>query len=126
MAYATPAELANYVSSAIILPSTAEQLRLLERASEQVDYLTLGRIDTSNPEHAEAAKNATMAQVEFWFEAGESVDIGQAVGSYSIGKLSINYGGASAGKQGTQVSLAPRARRYLFLAGLLYRGVRGC
>ncbi len=123
MAYATPADLAAYVSEAITLPSTQEQLRLLERASEQVDYLTLGRIDTGNPEHAEAAKLATSAQVEFWLDSGESVDMGSAIGSYSIGKMSINYGGGGAGRQGTQGTLAPRARRYLFLAGLLYRGV---
>lgn len=123
MAYATKEQLAAYVGESASLPSDAEQDRLLERASEYIDEVTLGRIDPDSDTDLAAAQNAVCAQVAYWLEVGEQVGSGPLIGSYSIGKLAINYGGGGAGRQGTQQRLAPRARSFLFLAGLLYRGV---
>lgn len=123
MAYADRTQLAEYVGESVSLPSETEQDRLLERASEYIDYVTLDRIDTDDDDHAEAAQKAVCAQVAYWMEVGEEVGSGPLIGSYAIGKLEMNFGGGGAGRQGTQQRLAPRARQYLFLAGLLYRGV---
>lgn len=125
MAYATRAELVAYIGESVDLPSEAEQDRLLERASELIDYATLDRIDVDDDGHAEAARKAVCAQVEAWLEGGEFSDIGGAVSSYSVGSVSVNYGGSGQpGIAGTAPRIAPRARGYLFRAGLLYRGVR--
>lgn len=113
MAYATKADLAAF-TGLLETELPADSDRLLQRASELVDVATMGRIDPSVTEQAEAAKNATCAQVEYWLQVGEEMDIfglkdGIAIGSFRTDSL--------------PQALAPRARRYLFLAGLLYRGV---
>jgi len=117
MAYATPQDLAEYLAvDPTQLPADVE--RLLERASEAVDYLTLGRVDPSNPEHLEAARKATCAQVEAWMQTDEVGDKQGPVKSFTIGRFSMDFGEAGV------PTVAPRARRYLLLAGLLYRGVQ--
>lgn len=119
MAYATEQDLADYLGVSLAdLPDDAE--RLLERASEDIDYYTLGRATQS-----EATKLATCAQIEMWLEVGEETDIRGALQSFSIGRWSATYAGAAggAGSGGGPPALAPRARRHLLLAGLLYRGV---
>jgi hypothetical protein len=113
MAYAAPTELADYLGiPEADLPDDAS--RQLQRASELIDYATMGR--TTGTGNAIPAKNATMAQVEFWMEAGEESDIYGAKNfrSHSIGGVSI---------QGRISELAPRAKRILSREGLLYRGV---
>lgn len=113
MAYANTTDLATYLGiSEADLP--ADATRQLQRASELLDYTTMGR--TTATENADAAKSATMAQVEFWMEAGEESDIYGAKNfrSHSIGGISI---------QGRISELAPRAKRILSVEGLLYRGV---
>ena len=115
MAYATEQDLADYLGVSLAdLPDDAE--RLQERASEDIDYYTLGRATQS-----EATKLATCAQIEMWLEVGEEADIRGALQSFSIGRWSATY--ASSGNGGGPPALAPRARRHLLLAGLLYRGV---
>lgn len=117
MAYATPQDLAEYLAvDPSQLPADVE--RLLERASEAVDYLTLGRIDPGNAQHAEAAKKATCAQVESWLQTEEVGDKQGTVKRFTIGRFSMDFG-----DQGVP-QVAPRTRRYLLLAGLLYRGVQ--
>lgn len=117
MAYATPQDLAEYLAvDPMQLPADVE--RLLERASEAVDYLTLGRIDPSNSEHLEAAKKATCAQAESWLETEEVGDKQGNVKRFAIGRFSMDFGEAGVPQ------VAPRTRRYLLLAGLLYRGVQ--
>src|SRR5690606_27078132 len=112
----TEADLAEYLGvGESQLPDDAG--RLLERASELVDYLTLGRINPGNPEHAKAAKLATCAQVESWLETEEVGDKQGNVKRFSLGRFSMDFG-----DQGVP-QVAPRAHRYLLLAGLLYRGV---
>jgi len=112
MAYATESDLADYLGVSLAdLPPDAD--RLLKRASEDIDYWTLGRAM-----QCEATKLAACAQVEMWLEVGEETDIRGALASFSIGSWSATYAG-SAGPP----KLAPRALRHLRTAGLLYRGV---
>lgn len=113
MVYATVADLAAYlVRSEGDLPT--DSTRLLTRASELVEQAALRRVDTTNTEHAAAARDATCAQVEFWLEVGEEHAIRAPRGEVWIGSLRTT-------QQPPQ--LAPRARRHLLLAGLLYRGL---
>lgn len=121
MAYATRDDLQTYVGAGVTLPDEAEADRLLARASEVVDEAALGRVNPTDPVHAAAARKAVCAQVEYWLQQDETVDVTGQVASYSIGSLSISYG--SGGRESRAGGLAPRARRHLLLAGLLYRGV---
>jgi hypothetical protein len=120
MAYATSDELQAYLGGSA-LPSDAN--RLLERASDLIDYATYGKINISDTEQLAVAKKATCAQVEYWISVGENIDIsGYEFESISIGTFQMtkpdNVGGSN------QQALAPRTRRILFLAGMLYRGVK--
>jgi len=118
MSYATTTELADYLGvEESELPDDAD--RLLDRASEVIDYITLDRIDESITEQADAAKKATMAQYEWWAEIGDELGYLSQINSISIGEFSLE-GGAS---QKSIKQIAPRAVQSLFLAGLLYRGV---
>lgn len=119
MAYATTNELASYLGVAVDdLAPDAE--RLLERASELADYLSKGSIDTDNTVHMDGARSAVCSQVEFWLSMGET-DIGGQLSGYSIGSFSVQFDGEGANSFKNQVS--PRAKRHLFLAGLLNRSV---
>jgi hypothetical protein len=118
MAYATVEQLQAYLGT----EPPAGVARLLERASELLDYAALGRIDLTKERHIAAAQKAACAQVEYWIEQGEEVAKGATPQSVSIGNLSLDYTGRD-GSGGGIPQLAPRARQALFLAGLLYRGV---
>jgi len=112
MAYATAIELATYLSVELVdLPEDAA--RLLERASEYMDEVTLEQIDTDNTNHVDAAKKATCAQVEFWLQVGEEHDIVGVTGEISAGST----------KHTLPDRLSKRARQYLRVAGLTYRKV---
>lgn len=118
-AYATTADLAEYLGiTEGDLP--ADAARLLDHASEVVDYLTLKRIDTTRQQDMDAAASATCAQVEFWIENGEGAEFQGNVKSYSIGKTSVTFASGSDGG-GSDTKFAPRAIRTLKLAGLLNR-----
>ena len=93
--------------------------RMLLRASELVDSVTLKKIDKDNPSHMTTAVKATCAQVEYWIEVGESQDIEGTPASISAGNMDINFQGGTAGGE-----LAPRARRILLKAGLLSRSIK--
>lgn len=117
--YATTAELADYLGvDEADLPSDAS--RLLDRASEVVDYLTLNRVDTDDIDNLQAAQKATCAQVEFWIENGEGAEFQGNVKSYSIGKTSVTFASGSDGG-GSDTKFAPRTIRTLKLAGLMNR-----
>ena len=120
MAYATTTELAEYLGlDETDLPDDAE--RLLDRASEMIDYYTLNKIDTDKELHEQAAKKATVAQVEWWIELGDELGLTAVFNQISIGNFSAQTGGQ---QQESQISkLAPRAKQELFKAGLLNRGV---
>jgi hypothetical protein len=120
MSYATTQNLADYLYIDVAdLPDDAE--RLLERASELMDYVTLDRIDESITAQAEAAKKAVCAQYEWWAETGDELNVIQMVNSISLGEFSYSTGGQD--EQSKIATVAPRAMEYLFLEGLLYRGV---
>lgn len=122
MIYATTAELATYLGvDEADLPSDAE--RLLERASELVDQAALGRIGTDDADHLAAAQKAACAQVERWIETGESEAIAGQPRTLRLGRFAVETGGSQSEAREGAV-LADRARRHLFLAGLLYRGVQ--
>ena len=110
MVYATTDDLAAYLGKQESeLPGDAA--RLLERASELVDFATFGRA-AGDPE---AAKKAVCAQVEHWLLTGEEQAITGPVQQASLGSLSITYTWRG--------PLAPRAVQHLLMAGLLSRAV---
>lgn len=122
MPYSDKAHLATYMGvTEADLPEDAD--RLLERAAEIIDEAMLDNYDANNAAHVEAAKKANAAQVEYWLEdAGDdSSDITGPVQSVTIGSLQVQYGDDR--NRITPTVLAPRAKRYLLTAGLLYRGV---
>lgn len=111
MNYATKDDLIEYLGiSGVNMPSDIE--RLIKRAEDLIDYATFYMITPG-----EGAKKATCAQVEYWLEMDETVDIVGAIESFSLSQFSINYG------ENKMPVLAPRARRILLRTGLLYRGV---
>ena len=119
MAYATTAELAEYLGTdESSLPEDAT--RLLERASELIDYITGNNVDVSITEHEEAARKATCAQYEWWAEVGDELGLMSQISSMSIAEFSFSGGSSQQSKLKT---VATRAEQYLYLAGLLYRGV---
>ncbi|HEX3047203.1 MAG TPA: hypothetical protein VHY08_20785 [Bacillota bacterium] len=108
--YATINDLQNYLGLADPSSLPPDTERLLQRASDLIDFKTFGNA-VLNPEKA---KTATCAQVEYWLEIDESSDITGPLGEIHIDTLSTNSKFAV---------LAPRARRYLHFAGLLKAGV---
>jgi hypothetical protein len=119
MAYATTTELAEYLGTdESSLPEDVP--RLLERASELINYITGNRVDVSITEHEEAARKATCAQYEWWAEVGDELGLMSQISSMSIAEFSFSGGSSQQSKLKT---VAKRAEQYLYLAGLLYRGV---
>jgi len=117
MAYATTTELADYLGvDEAGLPDDAD--RLLDRASEMIDYYTLNKIDTNKESHEEAAKKATCAQIEQWIEMGDEGIV--KLQGISIASFQAQFG---AGENRMLPELASRAKQALFKAGLLNRGV---
>ncbi len=119
MAYATMQDLAEYLGEEVeSLPSDSS--RLLERASELIDVATMGRVDLSKTTNSEAVKKAACAQVEQWLALSESIGLIDKADGFRIGNFSMNLGSQTSNMT---TGLAPRARRFLLLEGLLYRGV---
>ena len=114
MAYATITELADYLGvQEADLPDDAE--RLLERASEMIDYYTLNRIEAG-----ETASKATCMQYEWWSQFDE-FNTQQFFSEIEIGPFSASNRGQN--PDGGPPELALRARQVLFLGGYLYAGV---
>lgn len=114
MAYATTTELADYLGvQEADLPDDVE--RLLERASDLVDYYTLGRIEAG-----EIATKATVRQYEWWSQFDE-FNSQQFYNEITIGPFTARNAGQ--GTNGGPPELSPRARQVLFLSGYLYTGV---
>ncbi len=101
----------------------ADAMKLLRKASEVIDRETLGRAYGAwLMEEAEPIKplravlsTATCDQVEFWLEVGEEHDVSGLKGSMVAGRVQVHP---------VSPVLAPRARRTLSNAGLLWLGVR--
>jgi hypothetical protein len=121
--YATPAELTARLSPAYTAPSGQDALIYLQKASELINYATLGRAqilfteDDPDEDILEVLSTATCDQVEFWLEAGEEHDV------VGLPKGSSLQGGR------VQVQRMPgylgqRARRTLIQAGLTWAGGR--
>ena len=119
---ATLAGVADYMGIAVgTLP--ADTQRMIYRAQELIDYVTMKRCDVDDTDQMEAVNRAVCAQVEYWIESGEGVEFEGGIRSKTIGRTSITYVvGGGGGSIGGQPVLAPRARRALFLQGLLYQG----
>lgn len=108
--YATKEQLAVYLSCAIEdLPEQAD--KMLRDASALIDAQTLNRAAAYTGENV---RDAVCAQVEYWEEIDPSTDVTGAPEAIKIGTFSM---------EGKFAELAPRARRLLLAAGLLYRGV---
>ena len=121
MAYANTTELADYlgVDETDLSPDAP---RLLERASDLIDYITKNKIDVSIISQEDAARKATCAQYEWWAETGDELGVISQLNSMSIGEFSFS-GGSSQTNQNRISTIAPRVEQYLFLEGLLYGGV---
>ena len=117
--YATQGQLAEYLALSVAdLPSDVD--RMLTRASEEINYITLGRIDTTDTTHTAAAQKAVCALCEFWIQ--NAADTASTVQSYTLGKLTVNHGGVVSTVP-VDVRTQARVKQALLTAGLLYRGV---
>jgi hypothetical protein len=123
MNYATKEDLAMWLGhmdaggAADITQLPEDVERLIRNASRVIDHATMGGIDISDQNHLDVAMNATTAQCEFWIDGmGESVDINPNMKGYNAGKTSFDFANGIP-------KLAPRARRELWLGGLLNRKV---
>lgn len=129
MPYATGQDVADYLAvDEGSLPSDID--RLLERASEDVDYWTRGRAALASMDGAVAVKNAVCALIENWMKGGEPTAAATGdISSYTAGKVSVTYatgGGVSSAKSVQSPAgnkLPPRAYQFLLNAGLLSAGV---
>lgn len=115
--YATTDDLASYLDVSVSsLPANSNNM--LKRASELIKRITLNNLNINNPDHMEAVKLATCAQVEYWIELGINPVVINSVSSYNAGSMSVNFNTASI----EQISL--RSRGYLNDQRLLYRGIK--
>lgn len=133
--YATALDLEERLSPGYVMPSEENALIMLRKASEVVDYATLGRAGrlwsatgsgSGDPvpgytserlaRYREAITQATCDQVEFWLETGEEHDtLGLPKGS--------SLQGGRVQVQRMPGYLGQRARRTLLSAGLMWAGV---
>lgn len=72
-----------------------------------------------------AIKKAICAEIEYLNEYGTGVAVygKEAGGGFTVGKVSVNNGSASAGASGAKSMIAPAVYVYLERTGLLYPGV---
>lgn len=101
---------------------------LLSRASEIVEEMCMYRISETNfqslsSDVQDRVKKAICAQIEYLdANGGGDLDMGNDFQSAGLGKFS--YTKASSADGASQSLYSPRALRYLFPTGLLYRGGR--
>jgi len=108
----TTAGLAEYLSiPENDLPPEAE--RLLKRSQTAINSLIQNRVKEANKKEDDYL-NAIYAQVEFWMTIGESADIVSVPNFFSVGTFKM---------EGGLKALAPRAKRFLTISGLMYKGV---
>ncbi|WP_405195175.1 hypothetical protein [Streptomyces anulatus] len=119
--YATPQQLADATGQ----PAPADAVRLLTRASEDVeDALRTAVYDTdatgmpTDPDVRDALAAATCAQVEYvTAQGGDDTGAAGQWDSVSIGPVSMSD--RKGGPVGSAVDIGPRALRTLTRAGLL-------
>lgn len=109
---------------------TADFPSLCQRAEELVEEMTMYRLTPiaflAMPEDVqERIRKAVCAQIEY-LDANGGSDLENGVGlqSAALGKFSYTAGASESGGPAQSV-YAPRAQRYLYPTGLLYRG-GGC
>jgi len=122
MSYADLSDYAEYTGEdQADLPD--DYSRLLERASELIDYHVIVEIDTTEPKIEEAVRKATCAQLQFWIRRDDEIGSEQDYESISIGGFSATKAGDnSSTAEGQQ--LAPRTIQHLGQVGLTYTGVK--
>lgn len=123
--YATNEQIAEYMGiDEEDLPSNIETLK--NRAIDLIDYVTLNKIpdyyldsddEFTNTDIETAVSKAMGAIIQYWEEMDETMDIYGQISSFQISKFSMVF------KDGKTPVLAPRAKRILFLVGLMFRGV---
>lgn len=116
MSYTTVVGISEYMSvDEEDLPNDIN--RMIDRASDLIDYYSLGKIDETDSRHIEVAKKATNAQVEYWLNTNDELNIMHVFqGLQAGGDISID-------REGKLEELAPRARQALLLGGLLNKSV---
>lgn len=121
MAYATVAELRARVSAPYVshpdIAADADAQKLLDKASELIDFETMNRaslVDVTDTDALAALSKAACDQVEFWLEVGESHDVVGLTGSLVAGRVQVHP---------VAKRLGPRARRALQSIGLGWLGV---
>lgn len=126
MAYATTAQLADWVGDSQDLPADPEQTRLLDRASTLVDSLLIEAVydvdadgNPTSTDVADALADATCAQVEHWLESGDELGASGSWDQVAIGSVRLGRGSSQGSGGATAPAAAPRTTRRLQLAGLL-------
>ena len=122
MAWATSEQLGTYLGGAGMVPPDAA--RLLARASELIDdhivtavYAVDADDQPTDAKVIQALADATCAQVEYWIAGDEEDDILGPLQGVSLGGQQQQFGAGE--NRATPMYLAPRAARFLRLAGLL-------
>lgn len=91
--------------------------RLLDRASELIDFMTRGRAETlyvtGTAKQKQALIDATVDQVEFWQEVGEAHDVLGLKGTLIAGRVQVQH---------LPGELGQRTQRQLLYGGILYSG----
>lgn len=101
------------------------------RAEEMVEEMTMYRLTpitfAAMPEDVqERIRKAVCAQIEYLdANGGSDLDNGVGLQSAALGKFSYTAGTGFGSGSAAQSVYAPRAQRYLYPTGLLYRG-GGC
>lgn len=91
--------------------------RMMERASETIEYFCLNNIDMTNDRIVNTLEKATNAQVEYWLNTNDELGIMHVFNAINAGSdISID-------REGQLPELAPRAKRELLKNGLLNVGV---
>lgn len=110
----------------------ADFLSLCLRAEEIVEAMTMYQLTPMTfpamPENVQdLIRKAVCAQIEYLdANGGSDLDNGVGLQSAALGKFSFSAGAGTSGSGSAAQSVyAPRAQRYLYPTGLLYRG-GGC
>lgn len=107
----------------------AELQKLINRASDIIDFLTRNRIlvfDDLNIIQQDNVQKATAAQTEYMVNVGENYNTDGSIQSAKIGSFSYSEGGDQKSSNSTKQSVSSLARQYLSVTGLAYGGVATC
>ena len=133
MAYVTPTDFQTYSPSASAGMTSQDFAELAERASEVLDWFTMGKIEAAGGLTAFSAavqakiKKAVCAEVQTLIHYG-GVDVvtgsGDEAQSVSVGKFSYSLKSGGGGVEFFNgIPFAPLIKVYLQGTGLLYRGI---